>query len=256
MEIKVKCPDCGKMLRVTIESEEAQKVQITTKQTRETTKGDFQMTDIRDEIINRWKELGEKAALLPCPRCGHLKMDKDLHHNALSRRVDLYVCSSCGTEEAMEDYNGRKKPFEEWFVFTELFGGQAPVRETADEEFKLNVQRQIVVTKEDVDDIVCCALEGGITYWCNKAEVVEDDYYGEYASEQISRGGSLRLYDREEDETYLLTLEKLLNGIRLACRDGYGEEWIDGENLDCCQIDCEAADTIVQYALFGELVFG
>lgn len=37
MEIKVKCPDCGKMLRVTIESEEAPKVQITTKQTRETT---------------------------------------------------------------------------------------------------------------------------------------------------------------------------------------------------------------------------
>lgn len=37
MEIKVKCPDCGKMMRVTIESEEAPKVQITTKQTRETT---------------------------------------------------------------------------------------------------------------------------------------------------------------------------------------------------------------------------
>lgn len=37
MEIKIKCPDCGKMLKVTVESEAAPKVQLTTKQTRETT---------------------------------------------------------------------------------------------------------------------------------------------------------------------------------------------------------------------------
>ena len=211
---------------------------------------------MNEEIIKRWQDLGEKAALLPCPRCGHNKMNKDLHHNALSRRVDLYICDSCGTEEAMEDFGGRKKPLEEWFLFTDLFGNEAPVRETADEEFKMTVYRQIVVTKEDIDDIMCAALEGGINYWCYKAEVVEDDYYGEYASEQISHGGSLRLYDSEEDEKYVLTLDKFLNGIRLACRDGYGSDWFDGENLDCCQIDAEAADLIVQYALFGEVVYG
>ena len=40
------------------------------------------------------------------------------------------------------------------------------------------------------------ALDGGITYWCNKAEVI-GGYLGEYASDQISRGGKLKLYDYE-----------------------------------------------------------
>ena len=59
---------------------------------------------------------------------------------------------------------------------------------------------------------MCTALEGGINYWCCKAEVV-GEYLGEYASEQISRGGELKLYDAEEDEVYTLTLDKLLKGI-------------------------------------------
>ena len=37
-----------------------------------------------------------------CPRCGK-QMDSKLSHNAFSRRADIYVCSSCGTIEAMED---------------------------------------------------------------------------------------------------------------------------------------------------------
>ncbi len=128
--------------------------------------------------------------------------------------------------------------------------------EAADKEFKISVLRTITITQEDIDDIMCSALEGGITYWCCKAEVVEDDYYGEYASEQISRDGSLRLYDCEEDETYILTLYKLLKGIGLAIEDGFGYDWFDGDCLDCCQIDGDAADVIIQYALFGEVVYG
>lgn len=212
---------------------------------------------MNEEIIKRWKDLEEKASLLPCPRCGHLKMDKDLHHNALSRRADLYICPSCGTEESLEDYGvNKKKPLEEWFLFTDIYGCEVKASENAGGDFVLDVSRQIIVTHQDIDDIACCALEGGITYWCGKAEIVEDEYYGEYASEQISRGGSLRLYDNEDDEVYVLTLDKFLNGIKLACRDGYGDDWFDGEKIDPFQIDGEAADIIVQYALFGEVMYG
>ena len=62
----------------------------------------------------------------------------------------------------------------------------------------LKVEMVLVVTQEDIDDIICGALDGGINYWCYKAEVVENNYLGEYASEQISRGGSLNLYDSEK----------------------------------------------------------
>ena len=68
------------------------------------------------------------------------------------------------------------------------------------ENFKVKAELEINVTQEDVDDIVTTALEGGINYWCRKAEVV-GDYLGEYASEQIGRGGMLKLYDSEGDKT-------------------------------------------------------
>lgn len=123
--------------------------------------------------------------------------------------------------------------------------------------YEIKIEKTIKVTQEDIDDIMCSALEGGITYWCYKAKVV-GDYLGEYASEQISRGGVLKLYDSEDDEVYELTLDKLLKGIEIAARDNYYSEyeWINGSEIDCCQVDAEVADCIVQCALFGEVVYG
>ena len=117
------------------------------------------------------------------------------------------------------------------------------------------------VSNEDIDDIVCTALEGGINYWCCDAEVV-GEYLGEWASDQISRGGTLKLYDIESDDVWTLDKAKLLNGISLAITNGFllEYEWAKFENeiitIDTCQIDAEVADAIIQYALFGELVFG
>lgn len=54
-----------------------------------------------------------------CPRCGRA-MDSKLSQNAFSRRADVYVCSSCGTLEAMEDApcppfdKVPKMPLEDW----------------------------------------------------------------------------------------------------------------------------------------------
>ena len=123
--------------------------------------------------------------------------------------------------------------------------------------FEVEITTKLTVTQEDIDDIVCTALEGGINYWCRKAKVV-GEYLGEYASEQISRGGKLELYDSEEDEVYELTLDKLLNGIKTAYTDGYysNYEWCDGKTIDTCQVDAEVADVIIQLALFNEIIYG
>lgn len=118
---------------------------------------------------------------------------------------------------------------------------------------------QIVVTQEDIDDIMVSALEGGINYWCGKAEV-DGKYLGEYASEQISRGGTLILHDSEEDRKELLTKEKLLQGIRMYAEhptSGDIFEIIDHElHVDCGSVDAEAADAIIQYAIFSEIFYG
>lgn len=60
----------------------------------------------------------------------------------------------------------------------------------------MNIELKVVVNDEDIDDIMAGALEGGINYWCDEAKVV-GNYLGEYASEQISRGGQLKLHDFE-----------------------------------------------------------
>lgn len=122
---------------------------------------------------------------------------------------------------------------------------------------ELQVTMPVTIMREDIDDIVCTALEGGITYWCCKAEVV-GDRLGEWAHEQISRGGVLKLYDSEESKVYELTLEKLLAGIKKALEQGYylSDGWFDGQRIDCCQVDAQVADVIVQFALFGEVIYG
>lgn len=123
----------------------------------------------------------------------------------------------------------------------------------------LEVKFNVEVTNQDIDDIMCTALEGGITYWCRRAEVVGGKYLGEYAHEQISRGGSLMLYDTEISDKWELTLDKFKQGLQLYLSEN--TEAIDGNDagiyqLDTSYIDAYEADEIIQYALFGEVVFG
>ncbi len=60
----------------------------------------------------------------PCPRCGRMDMDEHPTRNAMSRRVNVYVCDFCGTVEAIEDAIDSITPVEEWVINKnpELFG--------------------------------------------------------------------------------------------------------------------------------------
>ena len=115
--------------------------------------------------------------------------------------------------------------------------------------FKLNMQ--------DIDDIMACALEGGINYWCKEAKVI-GEYLGEYASEQICRGGILELYDTEDDEVYLLDIKKFIQGFEAWVENGYDYNGAVSANgkVDTSLIDAGDADTIIQLALFDEIVYG
>ncbi len=119
---------------------------------------------------------------------------------------------------------------------------------------ELNINYNVEVDNECIDDIMSTALEGGITYWCDDAEVV-GDYLGNYASEQISRGGTLKLHDTEEDKTYELTREKFLTGLAKVVGERGLDVLIKGK-VDASNIDAEDADAIIQYAIFGEVVYG
>lgn len=118
-------------------------------------------------------------------------------------------------------------------------------------------------TNQDIDDIVCAALEGGINYWCDEAKV-EGEYLGEYASDQISRGGRLILHlmepEDDDKDTVILDRDNLLAGIRkyVECPSSPYDILLEGNEgweLNTCQVDGMVADQIVQYAVFGKQVY-
>lgn len=125
----------------------------------------------------------------------------------------------------------------------------------------IKVNLSVNVSNEDIDAIMSAALEDGVTYWCDKTEVV-GDYLGGYASNQISRGGALKFYDSESNEVYELTKEKLLSGLKLFLNTPSIFQRVvylnrkDKLCLERGEIDSADADEIVQYALFGEVVYG
>lgn len=124
-----------------------------------------------------------------------------------------------------------------------------------DKEFTVRSHIEVTLTQQDIDDIMVTALEGGINYWCRKAEVEEENRCGDWGHEQIARGGVLILHDAEGSEKWKLTLEKFLNGVKLYFEQGNHVQVDDGR-IDASNIDSTDADCIIQLALFGEIMFG
>ena len=109
------------------------------------------------------------------------------------------------------------------------------------------------VSIETLEDIVVTALEGGIGYWAvldNTTKIWDKYDYcdlpcSQAAFELLYNGESLRFYDTDDEtEVWHLTWKKLIKGVELF--GGVKEE----------DIDATVADQIIQYALFGEIVFG
>ena len=122
--------------------------------------------------------------------------------------------------------------------------------------FPVKAEIEVKLTEENIDDIMVCALEGGINYWAGKAEVIEEKRVADWGHEQIARGGALILHDTESSKKWELTLEKFLKGFRLWLEND-GDEYgaVSGGVVDCCNIDAACADEIIQYALFDEIIF-
>lgn len=106
------------------------------------------------------------------------------------------------------------------------------------------ISKKITLTQQDIDDIMSSALGGaGIAYWAPEADIKKQpEEPCDYASEVISRNGSLKIYDAEEEKWHTLTLKKFLKGVAKA-------------DVDLSDVDGPAADSIVQCALFGQEIY-
>jgi hypothetical protein len=125
-------------------------------------------------------------------------------------------------------------------------------------EFTSNVVCRIdiprVYAEKDIDDIMVGAIEGGINYWgyvtpATKKGKPSDEATSQWCTKLLLEGGTVYIGDVEDkDELFQLTLEGLIKGIEINHRERARS------NPD--QYDAEDYDCIIQYALFGRLVYG
>lgn len=115
----------------------------------------------------------------------------------------------------------------------------------------------LAITENMVESVLVGAFEGGSNYWVgvnNTGEIWERKPQGEplatWATKLVLDGETVELYDREdEDEVFHLTLEGIMNGFKL---NAINRPW----DSDIEEGDATTADCILQYALFGKIVFG
>jgi hypothetical protein len=94
-------------------------------------------------------------------------------------------------------------------------------------------------------------IDNDTDVWNAMSDSLDEDHTFEDVFYAILKNGqAVQLIDVEDiDEIWDLTLEKLLNGIKLAIQNGYWNGKID-------DIDGEVGDIVFQYALFSEIVYG
>ncbi|HWT40483.1 MAG TPA: hypothetical protein VN081_04445 [Dongiaceae bacterium] len=101
------------------------------------------------------------------------------------------------------------------------------------------------ITDEELADLMTTAL-AGIAYWANLAKLAdENDEFDGYLSNALALGKPLKIHviDEPDDEWHTLTLEKVLEGLSKRT------------SFDPLNYDALDGDAIIQYALFGELVY-
>jgi hypothetical protein len=127
-------------------------------------------------------------------------------------------------------------------------------------KYTLSFTKTFTFDETEITDVISSAIYD-IGYWCvidNDTEIwndmrdsLPDDHtFEDVFFEILKSGHAVELIDVEDaDEVWELTLDKLINGIKLTIEQNY---W-DG---DFDEIDGEVGDIIFQMALFNEIVFG
>lgn len=107
------------------------------------------------------------------------------------------------------------------------------------------------VPAQAIDDVLCSAFEGGSNYWISSIEELETrPSTAESISDVLSRGKVL-IINVVGDERYDLNVHMFIRGaMEYARATG---RWVLTEE---CDHDATDADCVLQYALFGEVVYG
>lgn len=117
---------------------------------------------------------------------------------------------------------------------------------------------KVALTESDIETIIVNGFEGGCNYWLGLdngdrqewTEKPSDEPNSTWATKLLLEGKTVHLFDIEdEDEKWELTLDKLIAGFSQNANERPFDSNL--ENGDASTSDC-----IIQYALFGKIVYG
>ena len=125
----------------------------------------------------------------------------------------------------------------------------------------LSIQIEKKVSYDDLESILVGAIEGAINYWGGikvNTPIWEQKPsampVSQYALQILIDDWTLQFFENmeevdESDSDWTLTLDKLLHGIKLNIQERAFDSNL--EDSDATTYDC-----IIQYALFGEIIYG
>tara|TARA_R100000152_G_scaffold10353_1_gene4281 strand:- start:6074 stop:6466 length:393 start_codon:yes stop_codon:yes gene_type:complete len=128
---------------------------------------------------------------------------------------------------------------------------------------KVNVTIELNV--QDIMDLLCIGFEGGVNYWCESIQGIGGDtsklperrYEVQHEYEWLAIGGRLEI--GADGEIHTLTPEMLEKGLQLWIDKNSVEVYYDQRRkksvVELGNIDAGDADNIIQYSLFGKLVY-
>lgn len=108
------------------------------------------------------------------------------------------------------------------------------------------------VSNRLVFDMLISAFEGGINYWCGDIDTSEGyDHITATKAFAMEALDKIRLYDQESERWVELTQERMRRGLRLMAKNSprHFDNMFDDP-------DAETSDVLIQYAVFGKVVYG
>lgn len=124
---------------------------------------------------------------------------------------------------------------------------------------KYSVMPTFKYSDDDMIDIISSAvydigywacIDNDTDEWDKAREELPDGTFEDRMYHILKYNYIVRIFDAEDTgEVWNLTLNKLLNGIKLTIENGYWNGKID-------DIDGEVGDIIFQYTLFEDIVYG
>ena len=118
------------------------------------------------------------------------------------------------------------------------------------------VTKSLIVSESDIATVIINCLEGGSHYWLG----VDDTRliwksrptnipYSIWITQMLLEGETIHFYDIEDEkEVWGLNLDKLIKGFKINARKRPFDKDLD-------KGDYITSDCILQYGLFGELMF-